>query len=264
MRDTALITGASAGIGATYADRLARRGQDLILVARDRDRLELLADRLRRETGRAVTVLAADLTVRADLDRVIERLRDPAITLVVNNAGMGVHGPLLGADLAVLETMVALNVTAVLAVAHAGVATLSARGGGTLINIASILALAPELFNGTYSGTKAFVLNLSMALQTELAGTQVRVQAVLPGATRTDLWAKSGVDVDAMPAERVMDVGDMVDAALAGLDLGEAITIPALPDTAAWDHFQHARLALGPGLSRREPGARYGVMTRAR
>lgn len=256
--NTALVTGASAGIGATYADRLARRGHDLILVARDRTRLEALAGKLRSETGRAVEVLPADLARKADLLLLEHRLRgDAAIAMLVNNAGIAAAGPMLGDDPDRLEAMVQLNVIAALRLASAAVEGFVTRGHGTLINIASVLALAPERFNGTYSGTKAFLLNLSLSLQTELQGKGVRVQAVLPGATRTEIWSKAGIDIATLPEERVMDVDEMVDAALAGLDQGETITIPSLPDSADWQRYEAARLALGPNLSRNHPAARY-------
>lgn len=256
--NTALITGASAGIGAVYADRLARRGHDLILVARDEARLGALAARLRAETGRSVEILVADLTARPDLLRVEDRLRqDPSIGMLVNNAGVAVAGPMLGSDVDRLEAMVDINITAAFRLAHAAVAGFVARGHGTLINVSSVLALAPERFNAVYSGTKSFLLNLSLALQTELAGTAIRIQAVLPGATRTELWGKAGIDVTAMPAAILMDVGDMVDAALAGLDLGEAVTIPSLPDASEWSRLSEVRLAMGPNLSLAQPARRY-------
>ena len=256
--NTALITGASAGIGAVYADRLARRGHDLILVARDETRLAALAERLRTQADRSVEVLTADLSARPDLLRVERRLReDPSIAMLVNNAGIAVSGPMLGSDVDRLEAMVNLNITAALRLAHAAVTGFVTRGRGTLINVSSVLALAPERFNATYSGTKAFMLNLSTALRTELANTGIRVQAVLPGATRTELWGKAGIDVAAMPADRLMDVAEMVDAALAGLDMGEAVTIPSLPDMAAWSRFDDARLAMGPNLSLAHAAVRY-------
>ena len=256
--NTALITGASAGIGAVYADRLARRGTDLILVARDEARLNAVAARLRADTGRAVEVFPADLASRADLLRVERRLRQgAAIGMLVNNAGIAVAGPMLGSDVDRLEAMVDINITAALRLAHAAVAGFVARGAGTLINVSSVLALAPERFGAVYSGSKAFLLNLSLSLHTELAGKGIRVQAVLPGATRTELWGKAGIDMAAMPADRLMDAGDMVDAALAGLDLGEVVTIPSLPDQADWARFDDARLALGPNLSLARPAARY-------
>jgi len=259
MRQRALITGASEGIGAIYADRLAKRGHDLILVARNRAKLAQTAARLESETGVGIEILPADLTARTDLERVAERLQDASIVFVVNNAGVIAPGPLLGLDAAALEAMVALNVTAALRIAHAAVKNFAPHGAGTLVNISSVVALAPERLSGTYSGTKAFLLNLSQALQAELAGTGIRVQAVLPGATRTAIWSKGGIDVDTLPADRVMDVEDMVDAALRGLDLGETVTIPSLPDASDWDRLQEARLALGPRLSLRSPAPRYGL-----
>jgi short-subunit dehydrogenase len=256
--NTALVTGASAGIGAVYTDRLARRGHDLILVARDETRLSALAARVRAETDRSVETLAADLTARSDLLRVGQRLRqDPSIGMLVNNAGIAVAGPMHGSDVDRLEAMVAINITAALRLAHAAVDGFVARGRGTLINVSSVLALAPERFNAVYSGTKSFMLNLSLALQAELANTGIRVQAVLPGAIRTELWGKAGVDVAAMPADRLMDADEMVGAALAGLDIGEAVTIPSLPDVTEWSRFNDARLAMGPSLSLAHAARRY-------
>jgi short-subunit dehydrogenase len=254
----ALITGASAGIGATYADRLARRGFDLLLVARNQERLDDLAARLRAETGVKVETWRADLTVAAEVAQVAQRLsRDPAIRLLVNNAGVGATGPLLGADPDALENMISLNVVAVTRLAVAAATAFAVRGQGTVINIASVLALAPELFNGAYSGSKAYVLNLSQALQQEVSPKGVRVQAVLPGATRTELWARAGFDLANLPPEMLMDVDEMVDAALAGLDLGETVTIPSLPEAEDWDAFNAKRLGLGPRLSLQHAASRY-------
>jgi uncharacterized protein len=140
-----------------------------------------------------VEVLVADLSARADLLRLEHRLReDPSIVMLVNNAGVAVSGPMHGSDVDPLEAMVDLNITAPLRLAHAAVSGFVARGRGALINVASVLAAAPERFNATYSGTKAFMLNLSIALQTELTNIDIRVQAMLPGATRTELWGEAG------------------------------------------------------------------------
>lgn len=259
-RGVALITGASAGIGATYADRLARRGFDLVLVARDRQRLEELAARLRAEAGVAVEVLAADLTARDDLLAVERRLReDSAITFLVNNAGIGPNGPLLGADMDYLDRMIQLNVTALNLLAIAAASTFVPRGHGTIVNLASVVALVPEMFNGTYGGTKAFVLALTQALQREIGDSGVRLQAVLPGLTRTEIFERAGMDIGKLDPAMVMDVGDMVDAALAGLDQGELVTIPSLPDPAAWHAAVAARMTLAPDLSKSHPAPRYGV-----
>lgn len=255
---TALITGASTGIGAVYADRLARRGYDLVLVARDGARLAALAERLRRETGRKIEWLAADLTARADLARIEQRLReDQSLTLLVNNAGMSVAGSLLDGEIDHFQTMIELNVIAATRLAAAAARNFVARRQGAIVNIASVLALAPELYNGSYSGTKAYLLNLSISLQNELEPAGVKVQAVLPGATRTEIWARAGVDVDGFPPEMVMEVDAMVDAALAGFDQGEPVTIPSLPDPADWERYTAGRLALGPNLSRDRPAERY-------
>lgn len=254
----ALITGASSGIGAVYADRLARRGFDLLLVARSPSRLEEVAARLRAETTVSIETLQADLTAAADLARVVQRLRDdPAVSLLVNNAGVAVSGPLLGAEPQSLGSMISLNVVAVTQLAVAAATAFAARRRGTLISLSSALALAPEVFNGAYSGTKAYVLNLSLALQHELGPFGVRVQAVLPGATRTDLWQTAGIDLSNLPPEMLMDVDEMVDAALAGLDMGETVTIPSLPEAGDWNALNAMRLSLAPRLSLKHAASRY-------
>lgn len=259
-KGTALITGASTGIGAIYADRLAARGYNLILVARNKDKLQALAAQISDKTGRAVEVLAADLGDKADLARVEKVLReDASITALVNNAGIGTHSPLLESDVEKMDAMVQLNVTALMRLTYAAVPGLVARGGGTVINIASIVAVAPELLNGVYGGTKAFVQAFTTSLNHELAEKGIRAQAVLPGATRTDFWALGGLPVEHLPAEIVMDAADMVDAALAGLDQGEISTIPALRDAELWHAFEAARHALGPQLSATTAAPRFHV-----
>jgi short-subunit dehydrogenase len=259
-KGTALITGASTGIGAVYADRLAKRGYDLILVARSEKGLNEVAAQIKSATGRKVEVLQADLVQLSDVKRVVERLAtDSSITALVNNAGIAAANKLLESDPDYLDQMITLNVTALTRLAHAAATAFTARGKGLIINIGSVVALAPELLNGTYSGTKAYVQNFSTSLKNELAGTGVTVQVVLPGATATPLWGKAGVPVHSLPAEWVMTTEDMVDASLAGLDQGEFVTIPALPNAADFEAYEKARLALAPNLSRREPAARYGV-----
>jgi uncharacterized protein len=258
-KGTALITGASTGIGAVYADRLAKRGYDLILVARSQEKLSEVAARL-EATGRSIETMAADLTRKEDVQRVAERLAtDATITALVNNAGTASVGKLLHAKIDELESMINLNVTALTRLALAALPGFVARKSGLLINIASIVALAPELLNGTYSGTKAYVVNFTQALKNEVEGKGVTVQAVLPGATATPLWEKAGWSVEHFPAEIVMTAEDMVDASLAGLDRHELITIPSLPDIADWERFEDARKALGPNLSRQKPAVRYGI-----
>ncbi len=254
---TALVTGASSGIGAIYADRLAKRGYDLILVARNTDRLQSVAKRISDETGRAVNVLTADLSDGDDLFRVEQVLRDNAsITMLVNNAGFGGVTPLLDTDVERMELMVDLNVTALMRLSYAVAPAFVSRGAGTIVNISSIVAIGPEILNGVYGGTKAFVLAFTQSLQHELGDKGVRVQAVLPGGTATEFWdiAGYGAYADsplAMPAEK------MVDAALAGLDLGEVVTIPPLQDGALWDEYEALRRRIAGDLAHAEPGARY-------
>lgn len=255
---TALITGASTGIGAIYADRLAARGYDLTLVARNTEKLQALASSISDKTGRAVDVLAADLGNPVDLTRVEKTLReDASITMLVNNAGIGTHTTLLDSDVERMEAMVRLNVTALMRLTYAAVPGFIARGSGTIINISSIVAVAPELLNGVYGGTKAFVHAFTTSLNHELADKGIRAQAVLPGATRTDFWALGGLPVEHLPSEIVMQADDMVDAALAGLDQGETTTIPALRDVELWQALEAARRALGPQLSATQAAPRF-------
>jgi short-subunit dehydrogenase len=259
-KGTGLITGASSGIGAVYADRLAKRGYDLILVARNEERLKALSARLTEATSRSVKVIVADLNNKTDLARIEQVLRtDGSITVLINNAGIGMSGDLASADPNRLESMILLNVLAPSRLALAAIPGFVARGRGTLVNISSVLALAPEIFNGSYSGTKAYLLNLSLRLQQEVAGKGVRVQVVLPGATRTAIWEKAGTDIASLPPSMVMDVDEMVDAALVGLDRGESVTIPSLPDVADWEAYEAARRNMIPKLSRSSPALRYGV-----
>ncbi len=262
IKGKALVTGASAGIGAVYADRLAARGYDLILVARNRIRLDDLATGIIDRTGRAVEVVAADLSSKSDLARVERILEtDDGVTLLVNNAGIGAPVPTWKADRDIMEQMIAINVTALMRLTSAAMSGFVARGEGTVVNIASTVALAPEFsLNGAYSGTKAFVLALSASLRTELVGTGVRVQVVLPGATATEFWDLSGVPLASLPAGIVMPAEAMVDAALAGLDLGEVVTIPSLSDTASWDAYESARGALVANLPRALPAGRYRLV----
>ncbi|MFM9383368.1 SDR family NAD(P)-dependent oxidoreductase [Pseudomonas sp. UV AK001] len=255
---TALVTGASSGIGAVYAERLAARGFDLLLVARDQERLESAASKLRNDHGVQVEVLKADLTQKDEVLKLEQRLRsDSGISLLVNNAGVAVNGLLANADPEVLEQLIQLNVTTLTRLAAAAAAAFTRAGRGTIINIASVVALFPERFNATYSASKAYVLSLTQSLNTELEGTGVKVQAVLPGVTRTEIWARSGFDASGIPAEMVMEAGEMVDAALSGLDQGELVTIPSLPDANEWQAFVAARHVMAPNLSHSSAASRY-------
>jgi uncharacterized protein len=263
-KGTALITGASRGIGAVYADRLGKRGYDLILVARSEARLEELSTRLTDETGRSVASLAADLNDKADLARVERRLRDDqTITMLVNNAGIGAVAPLLAADVDKMEAMIALNITALTRLTYAAAPAFVARGAGTIINIASVVGISPETLNGVYGATKAYVIAFSHSLQHELADKGIRIQAVLPGATATDLWELAGLPYRNLPPSIVMSPEDMVDAALAGLDLGELVTIPSLHDGDEWTRFEAARRAISKQFGNSVPAPRYRIANAA-
>jgi short-subunit dehydrogenase len=257
----AVITGASSGIGTVYADRLARRGYDLLLVARDQERLADLASRLTIETGSNVDITATNLTDPKDLAGLERFVReDSRVTLLVNNAGAGATASLLNSNVDDMSRLIALNVEALMRLTYAAVPGFIRRGSGAIINMASIVAIAPERLNGVYGGTKAFVLAFSQSLKNELANTGAKVQVVLPGVTATNFWSASGKPLELLPQEIVMSAEDMVDAALAGFDQGEFVTIPALPHASQWDAYEAARQALMPNLSHAKPATRYGVV----
>lgn len=255
-KPSVLITGASSGIGATYADRFARRGHDLVLVARDGARMEAIAANLRKETGVAIDIIPADLTNPAQLAVVEARLRqDDGIGILVNNAGASLGGRFLDQSTEDVAQLAALNITAVLRLASAAAPRLAKAGEGAIINIGSVVGLAPEFGLTVYGATKAFVLFLSQGLSLELGPKGVYVQAVLPSATRTEIWERSGADVNALSA--VMEVGELVDAALVGFDRREPVTVPPLPDAAQWDAYQAARQAMLPGFAQAHAAERY-------
>ena len=179
--------------------------------------------------------------------------------MLVNNAGFGSTSPLLEADVGHMNDMIDLNVTALTRLTYAAVPGFVARGHGTVINISSIVAIAPELLNGVYGASKAYVLAFSQSLQHELADKGVRVQAVLPGATVTEFWEIAGTSHSELPQEWLMTSRDMVDASLAGLDLGEVVTIPPLQDGNDWAAHEASRQALSQRLGNGTPGKRYGV-----
>ena len=260
-KGTALITGASSGIGAIVADRMAKRGHDLILVARDEERLNSVAIRVSNETGRSARCIVADLTKKADREIVEQLLRNDAnLTVLVNNAGVGGPTPLLDADSDRLERMVDLNVTALVRLSHAVLPAFLNRGGGAIVNVASVVGIIPEILNGVYGGTKAFVIAFSRSLHKEFGGRGIRIHVILPGATATDFWDTAGTPLEQVPREMVMRADEMVDAALAGFDQGELITIPSLPEVTDWEAYEAARQNLIPKLSLSRPAARYRVV----
>lgn len=256
VNPTVLITGASTGIGATYADRFARRGHDLVLVARNTARLEELAQRLRSETGAVIDILPADLVDATQRAAVEARLRDDEkIGILINNAGASLGGAFIEQGIDDVEKLVTLNTTALVRLAHAIAPRLSRAGEGVIVNIGSVVGLAPEFGMPVYGATKAFVLHLSQALSLQLGPQGVYVQAVLPAATRTEIWRKSSVDVNTMPG--MMEVADLVDAALVGFDRREGVTIPPLHDEGQWEALEAARQSMLPGFAQSLPAARY-------
>lgn len=251
-----LITGASTGIGALYADRFARRGHDLVLVARDKARLETLAARLRTETGVVVDILSADLTQSGDLAAVEARLREDArIETLINNAGAALSGPFVNQSTDDVVRLINLNTTALVRLTSAIAPRLAQAGKGAIVNIGSVVGLAPEFGMSVYGATKAFVLFLSQGLSLELTPKGVYVQAVLPAGTRTEIWERAGIDTSAMPD--LMEAGDLVDAALAGFDRRELVTIPPLHDAARWDVLNAARQALVADIRQAHVAERY-------
>lgn len=255
---TVLITGASSGIGATYAERFASRGHDLVLVARNKERLDALAARLRDETQVAVDVLQADLTQTASLAAVETRLReDASIGILINNAGVAQSGGFVAQSADNVDHLVTLNITAVTRLAAAIAPRLAQAGEGAIVNIGSVVGLAPEFSMSIYGATKAYVLFLSQGLTLELAPKGVYVQAVLPAATRTEIWERAGIDVNTLP--EVMEVGELVDAALVGFDRRELVTIPPLHVAERWNALDAARQALLSDLRQQHAAERYST-----
>lgn len=255
---TALVTGASAGIGFVYARRLAARGYDLLLVARRADRLDALAKTLRAEHGVRVTTLPADLGDTADLERVARHLeQDADITLLVNNAGVSTFGQVATTELGALESMTDVNIAALVRLSRAALAAFRQRDRGTLVNIGSVLGFHTLPFSAAYSGTKGYVLNFTRGLQAEVEGTKVVVQLVAPAATATEIWDLAGVPLSTLEPANVMTAENLVDAALAGLDQGELITLPSVEDAQLFVDYDNARLKLLAASQTGKPASRY-------
>ena len=258
LMGTAVITGASSGLGQIYADRLAKRGYDLLLVARRGEKLDHIAKALHADYGIAASTLIADLATPAGVDTVAAAITgDTRITLLVNNAGTSTLALLATTTDAQIAAMNALNMDAVARLSRAVLPGFLARDKGTLINIGSVLAFFSLPASGIYSGTKGYVQNFTRALQDEVKGTKVVVQLVMPAATATDIWEISGVPLSHLDPASVMTPEHCVDAALAGLDLGEAITFPSLEDSALFAAYETARSALFAGTQSGQPATRY-------
>lgn len=259
-RKTAVVTGASSGIGAIYADRLAARGYDLVLVARRADRLAALSEKLSETHGVNVQVLVADLENEDDVVKVEAVLaNDAGVRVLVNNAGFARLRPLAQSSVNDSTSQIALNITSLTRLTQAALPGFLSRNDGVIINIASVLAVHSLPVSSVYSGTKAYVLAFTRGLQDELANTGVKVQVVLPASTATEIWTEgvSGVPLSALRPESVMSAEDMVHAALVGLDNGEAVTWPSVADESLWAKYDAARSALFAATQVGKPAPRY-------
>jgi uncharacterized protein len=228
----ALVTGASAGIGAAFAEHLAREQYDLILVARNRDRLESAAKHLHKEYGIKAEALAADLTDSAELGVVENVVEDAHLDLLVNNAGFGTAGAFATLDANKEENEIRLNVIALIRLTRAVLPGMIARRRGAVINVSSLAAFQPGPYNATYSATKAFVNAFTEAVHEELRGTGVRVQALCPGFTRTEFQERAGIDASDLPSFVWMTPEAVVAASVAALRSGDLICIPGLTNRA--------------------------------
>ena len=226
-RRRALVTGASSGLGAAFAKSLARRGFDLVIVARRRERLEALAEEMRNRFEVEVQVLVADLTSAADLQSVESHVAsDAALSVLVNNAGFGTTGRFVEMDPDREEAEIRLNVVALSRLARAALPGMIARGNGGIINVSSVSALLPGPFHATYGATKAFVNSFTEALHEELRGTGVRVQALCPGFTRTEFQDRAGVTSRSVPSYAWMSPEYVVENSLNALRRGTLVCVP--------------------------------------
>jgi len=254
---TALVTGASSGIGAVYAQRLAARGYDLVLVARRAERLVDLAVQLQAAHGITVRTHAADLTLDADISRLEQFLRNEQVDLLINNAGMGPVKSTADMSDADAAATLTLNVTALMRLTRAALPGMRARKSGTIINVASVLAIHALPMSTLYSATKAFVLTYSRGIQQEVKDDGIHVQAVLPAGTITEFYESAGTSIDDFDRSVFMTAEELVDAALVGLDRGEEVTLPSVHDADLWTNYDTARLALMGGTQNGSPAQRY-------
>lgn len=224
-RPVALITGPTSGIGAGYARRYAHDGYDLVLVARDVDRLTALAKDLESHAG-SVEILPADLAEADGRQKVCDRLA-AGVQVLVNNAGFATSGEFWATDPARLQSQLDVNVTAVMHLTRAALPAMLAAGSGTVINIASVAGLVPGR-GSTYSASKAWVISFSEGLSVGLQGTGVTVHAVCPGYVRTEFHARAGIDMSKSPSFMWLNVDDVVDESLADIAHGKVISIPGL------------------------------------
>ena len=222
---TALITGASAGIGASYAKQLAATGNDLVLVARDVTRLENLASELKAKHNIQVEVLQADLADRAQLDKVCARAAQSDIDLVVNNAGFAIKQPFVGGTIEAEQNLLDVLVTAVMRITHAAMPGMIARDRGGVINVSSI---AGWMSSGTYGSAKAWVTSFSEALATLHKKSNVHVMALCTGYTRTEFHSRANMETETIPNWMWLDVDAAVAKSLKDFKSGKVISVPGM------------------------------------
>lgn len=255
---TALITGASSGIGEAFARALASRGYSLTISARRGERLRSLAAELRDAHGVAVHEIVADLESPDDRSRVARSIERSPVDLLINNAGFGLYTPVASTAPDALEAMVQVNVLGVLQLTRAALPGMVERKAGAIINVASGLAFDPTADHSVYSGTKAFVVNFTRAVHEEVKASGVRMQALIPGLIRTEFHARSGTDLERVPAGWLMDPADLAEASLRGLELGEVVCVPALDDVDDLAAVLRSQSALTGSLVKNgTPAARY-------
>lgn len=256
---TALVTGASSGIGKVYAERLAARGYDIVLIARRAERLDEISKHLTQTYQINATALVADLSTREGVGAVADVLKtDPSITLLVNNAGFSALKPLTQTEDRVVSDMIGLNIEALTLLSKAALTAFKSRNTGSIVNIGSAAGFSPYPDIPVYGATKAYVFLFTQSLQNEVAGTNVKIQLVLPGAVVSEGWdVAGGGSLEALPAEIVMSTEDCVDAALTGLDIGETITAPSLYDAALLSDYVAQSGQLLQSSFAAEPAARY-------
>lgn len=257
---SALVTGASSGIGRSFAEQLARRGYELVLVARRAERLQEVADRLAAAHGTSAEVLPADLETGEGAAAVERRIaQGEPLDLVINNAGYAMRGPVADLDYVETERMLRVNILALVRLSAAAMKRMIDERKGTIVNVASGTVFMQMPGNAGYGSSKNFVVAFTRHMQVEAAGTGVQVQLLIPGVVATEFHQVAGADLDRFPPNMVMQADELVAASLRGLDAGEAVCIPSLPDVRDWEAYVAAERALMGNVSRQHPAERYGL-----
>ncbi|RBP51082.1 SDR family NAD(P)-dependent oxidoreductase [Arenicella xantha] len=257
QKGLAIITGASSGIGAIYADRLAAQGHPLLIVARRKDRLQQLATQLKKRYTVNVETLSLDLANPSDLLTLETKLKSDPVDILVNNAGSGGLGPLSSTTADKTEALVRLNIIAVTRLSQAALDGFRDRGKGTLINLGSIIAFWPSAAAAVYSGTKSYVVNFTRSIAMEFEGTDIRIQVVMPGPVRTEFFSSQGMSDSVFPDDYYITADELVDAALSGLEQGEIVTNPTMAEPKVWEDMENTRTTYFAAVSSGKVAPRY-------